>query len=507
MNGNALGDKLKSLRSSFSTPQLVMIGILTVATLIGTLAFVSWVSQPSYRVLSAGAPSDTNKAIVADLESKSIPYKLENGGSTILVRSSDLSRAKLDTVAGAGAAGQVAGLELFDKQGFTTSDFQQRVGYQRALQGEITRAILSISGIESATVQLALPPERLFSRDQQSVRASVLLGSVATISPSTVNSVVQLVAAAVPGLDPNDVTVTDTRGRVLANGSSGTSSEDRRVELTQSYELALAAKAEGMLAEVYGPGRVTVRVSAELNLDDRKIETTTYKQNSAVPIRKATTTESFTGAGGPLPEGTTGVEGGVAAGAAAGANNKYDRNELTEESVVDTNVETSTKAPGSIERLSAAAIIDQGLEPAPNPATIKSIISAAIGARDDRDTVVVETIAFDEETKAKNEEAAQAAVGAAKQAEGGMTAIFGYVRMGVGVVLLVLVLLFLRRGLRSSVETLDVPAAAAAPAAAGSRAIDLDADLPAELKLIDVRTDELATVLRSWVADRREVVR
>jgi flagellar M-ring protein FliF len=504
MDVEALRKRIDELRSSVTNAQLAMIGALSVIALVAVFWFYGWVSQPSYRVLSSGQTAEVTTQITDQLDKDGISYKLSNGGSTIMVKESDFDKAKVGVSTTPGAA-TIAGLELFDKQGFTTSEFQQRVDYQRALQGEITRAVLKFDGITSATVTLAIPEDRVFAKDSKPVRASVLVGSNATINSSTISSIVELVSAAVPGLDAANVTLTDTRGQVLSSSSGGPSGDDKRADQTSAYELALTAKAESMLAQVYGAGRVSVRVSADLDFDSKSTDVTTYDAASAVPVRKTTSVEVFTGSGAP-PNATAGVLGGTDSSTSSDAN-QYRKDDVSEESVVASSVEHTTTAPGGVKSLSAAAIVDSTLDPAPDPDAIKALISAAIGAKPDRDSIVVQSVAFDE--KAKSELAAAATVGASAAASPLLT----YIRMGVGGVVLLLVLLFLRKSLKTTSEPVAIPAEErpAARPAIDSTVFDLNEidarGIPSELRLLDADPDALANTLRSWVADRREVVR
>ena len=502
MDVDALRARLKGVRSSVTNGQFAILGLLTVIAAVAVMWFVSWINTPSYRVLAAGQTPEETNTIVEQLDTDGIPYKLSNGGTTVMVKEADLSKAKLGVSSVSGSA-TVAGLELFDKQGFTTSEFQQRVDYQRALQGELTRAILKMDGVRTATVQLAIPNDRLFKKDEQPVRASVLVGTVGNLQASAVSSIVELVSAAVPGLDAGNVTVTDTRGRVLSSGAMNPSNQDTRADRTQAYELALASKAESMLAQVYGPGRVTVRVTADLDFDAKSTERTTYDADNAVPVRRSTSTENYTGTGSP-PNGVVGIEG--ANGATATGNNTYTKEENAQETVVASSVEKTTTAPGSVRSLSAAAVVDKSIEPAPDPAAISTLIAAAIGAKNDRDTIVVQSMTFDESANAEDDAASGAASGAPSP-------LLNYVRTGVGVVVLLFVLLFLRKSLKTTVEPVEVPATMAA-ADDDDRpqtvyAIDeaLPVGVPRELKLIDAEPEALANALRSWVADRREVAR
>jgi flagellar M-ring protein FliF len=132
MDATQLRNKLDSVRRSFSTSQLVIIGVLVVVAGIGLLTFMKWVSQPSYSVLVAGASSEETSAVIEELDKAGIDYKLTGNGTTVMVQSGTLGDAKLK-IAGTDAGARTVGLELFDEQSFTSSDFQQRIGYQRAL--------------------------------------------------------------------------------------------------------------------------------------------------------------------------------------------------------------------------------------------------------------------------------------------------------------------------------------------------------------------------------------
>ena len=167
--------------------------------------------------------------------------------------------------------------------------------------------------------------------------------------------------------------------------------------------------------------------------------------------------------------------------------------------MVSSTVEKSTTAPGSIEHLSAAAIVDETLDPKPDPDQIQSLISAAIGIDRSRgDTVVVQTMKMPTE-----EEVVSAARTQAVEA----TPVFDYARIGVGAFVLLLVLFVLRRGLRTTSEVIDLTGERVATANAKSAATRGANGTPSELRLIDAEPAELANILRSWAGDRREVPR
>jgi flagellar M-ring protein FliF len=209
------GARASGYMRSFSGQQLAIIGVLGVLTLVAAFAFFSWISAPSSRVLATGlTPSEANE-MVETLNGAGISYELTDGGSTIVVPEASIADANL-ALAGAGiGTTSVVGYEIFDNQSFTTSDFQQQIGYQRAIQGELTRAIMAMEGIDYASVQLGMPADRLFTEDQQAVTAGILVEGD-RISEGTVEAIVQLASSSVPGLTAEEVTVTDTQARRAA---------------------------------------------------------------------------------------------------------------------------------------------------------------------------------------------------------------------------------------------------------------------------------------------------
>jgi len=269
--------------------------------------------------------------------------------------------------------------------------------------------------------------------------------------------------------------------------------------MTTQYELGLAAKAESMLAQAYGQDKVIVHVAAALNFDTKNTETTTYNSDKSAPVRSSETTESFKGSGSP-PGGAVGVEGSIADATATG-NNDYTHTEKTAETVVSSTVEKATTAPGTVERLSAAAIVDEALVPAPDPVQIQRLIAAAIGIDEKRgDTVVVQTM--------KMPTAGDSVVSAARTdpVTKAATPVFDYARIGVGAFVLLLVLFILRRGLRTTTETIDLTERIATSSDGSIAALNAG-NMPGELRLIDAEPAELANILRSWAGDRREVPR
>jgi len=539
---NAVKDRAARLTRALNPAQMIAVGLLAVVTLIGGMAFMRWASTPSYSVLFTGLDAKGAQSVVDKLKADKVPYKLADQGSAVLVPQAKVYELRLSLSAAGLPKGGKDGYELLDKQSFTTSDFTQKVDYQRAIEGELARTLMALDGVDDASVHLAVPQESLFTDNKQPTRASVLLKTSTDLSDDAVQSIVNLVSSAVPNLSPNDVTVADTAGRVLSSpGTSSGATSTRQMQQAGDYQRQLGSDASAMLAQVFGPGHAVVRVSAKLNFDETEKQTDTYAKGAPQVLNEQNATETFSGSGTP-PSGTLGVTGAPAA-TTTGANNSYTKNDSSKQYGADHTVETSKSAPGKVERLSAAVVLDASAQPVPPADKVEKLVGAALGIDPARgDTIVVDTIAFDSST-------AKAARAARARADGTAStdALLGYVRTAVGALALLLVLFFLSRGLKRRAEpvalpavgpgsvaaaiaaaqshaagalaagaadagTVHPPAVPAAPAAAGL-GLPVPAPAPAAvatadgedelLHLIDQQPEEMAVLLRSWLADRR----
>ena len=471
-----LPDRVRNDFSAFTIPQYLALGLMVVAVLILGMWFMQWSSAPSWEVVASGlAPADAS-AVSDDLSAEGIEHRLINGGTAIEVPSAAASDAQVaigDSGSGAGAGD---GYELLDEQGFLASSFSQRVNYQRAIEGELARTIMAMENVTSAIVHVAIPEDRLFSDDEPASRASVVVGG--RIDQGTVASIANIVGSAIPGLDPMNVTVADTAGRVL-NGGETDLSGDMQLQAEDLYEAQLELAAQSMLAAALGPGHAIVRVTADLNFDELEQETVTYDPDTSVTLRQQELDEAFTG-DNTVPLGTLGTAEEVTdAGELAGEDGSaYLRQETNSEFGVPTTRTVTRQAPGQIERLTVAVLVDQSVEPAPDPAQLSTLVSAAVGIDPERgDTIVVESLVFDE-VVLDDLEALPLTPAAAG---GGLEPMLGYAKTGAAVLGLLLALLALRKGMKTlapvSREPVDIdPAKLAELTAAAGDATTADAE-------------------------------
>ncbi len=249
-----------------------------------------------YAVLFAQLEQDDAAGIVAKLRELKVPYRVEGGGSTVEVPESKVAEVRMDLVTAGLPRGGGVGFESFDKLRLGATEFEQRVLYRRALEGELARTIGSLGAIQSARVHIVMPEKSVFVQRAEAASASVLLRlrSGRSLGPSEVRGIVSLTAAAVPGLIPDHIAVVTSDGQMLkkprAAGADGSSSADEdQTGEQRALEAQLEDRARSLLEKVVGPGHVDVRVTAEL--DPARVE---HVEDHYDPSRTALRSEEQT---------------------------------------------------------------------------------------------------------------------------------------------------------------------------------------------------------------------
>src|SRR4051812_11378695 len=301
---SALAGTLERARSTFSTISLgqkVVIGLLLAGLLLGGVFFFRWITAPTMAPLFSNLASSDASAIVDELNSSGVAYELADGGQTIMVAKDQVYDLRL-TMSGKGLpAGQDTGYALLDQQGITTSEFQQQVTYQRAIEGELEKTLEALKGVNTAVVHIAMPKDEVFVTDQGKPTASVLLDLAAgtSLTGEQITAVTNLVSSSIEGMDPSDVTVADSTGSVLsAAGQVTTAAGDQRSQMEQEYGNRLAANAQKILDQVLGPNHAVVSVRADLDLSQRQSTSETHSYNQGPPpVSESTSSETYNGNG------------------------------------------------------------------------------------------------------------------------------------------------------------------------------------------------------------------
>jgi flagellar M-ring protein FliF len=519
---------LRTTFTSFTLGQQVVAVIGGAAILLAAFLVFRWVSTPDYAPLYSNLAASDASAIVDELDSQGTPYKLANGGSTVMVPRDSVYATRI-SLSGQGLPEQSSGqgYSLLDNQDISTSEFQEQTDFKRAMEGELASTIEAVDGVTTAVVHLALPPAKVFADQQDPPTASVLIDTAAgsTFDAEQVQAIVHLVASSIDGLDPDNVTVADSSGKVLSSSDAGALGASTRDQQVTSFQQQTSQRIQSMLDRVLGPGNSTVQVTADLDFDKSVSESTTYGKNTRVPpLSSSSSSEKYNGpaGGGSSSTGVVGPDGQMDSfgGTGAGGKSSYVKESTTADNAIPTTVEHREKAPGSINSLHVGVVLDSAAAQTVNATDVQDLIAATVGINPSRgDTVQVSTMPFDRTAdKAAAAELAAAAKAAKTQRMWDLAR-----NAGIAVAILaVLLIAWLRSRKRSRrreqtttylVEQLRNDAAerqAAAVAIQHSPALEAlenadraSDDLRRELAdLADGQPEDVAALLRGWLVER-----
>ncbi len=413
-------------------------------------------AEPAYALLYANLEEADAGAVVERLREKQVPFKLERSGTQVWVPEASVHETRLALAAEGLPRGGGVGFEIFDEQRFGESEFAEQVKYHRALEGELSRTIGHLAGVESARVHLVLPQRNLFAADESQATASVVvkLRPGARLADERVRGVVHLVASSVRGLAPESVTVVDGDGRPLAGGEQA---EDelatRSLEVRRSYEHSKERAVQQLLDATLGPGVAVVRVAADMTFA-REERTEERFDPSTIATRSFQITEERNGAAGPTAEGVPGtpsnLPGGETPTTGTTGDDGLSRRSETRNYEVSKVTTRAIEPVGRVTRLDVAVVVDgtwtgagaqrrYRARPAEEITRIRTIVESAIGSQADRgDRVTVENVQFAAVPAVAGEPAADAIQVLAKQ--------YGlYAGIGLAALLALAVVLFVLR--------------------------------------------------------------
>ncbi len=353
------------------------LGVLALVGIIAAFFFMG--RQAEWRVLYSNLSDRDGGAIVAQLSQMNVPYKHTEGGMAIMVPADKVHDTRLRLASQGLPKGSVAGFELMESNRFGMTQFQERLTFQRGLEGELTRSIQSLSSVQSARVHLALPNQNGFFREQQKPSASVLL----TLHPgrvldrAQVAGIVHLVASSVPEMNPKAVSVIDDAGSLLSSNTDGPSqgADTQKLQYVQQMEQVYTRRILDMLEPLVGVGNVKAQVSADVDFSLVESTSEQHRPNQGGEpgaIRSQQTVEDGTGATAqpagvpgavtnqPPAVGQAPINGDPGQLGVAGAAEKAGA--MRRESVVNYEVDKTVKvvreASGQVRRLSAAVVIN-----------------------------------------------------------------------------------------------------------------------------------------------------
>jgi flagellar M-ring protein FliF len=341
----------------------VMAGVAAVLTAF-FLYIAGAITEPPKTILFSGLDPRDAAAVTAKLDAMAVKYDAKEDGNTILVPADQVTKLRMalaqDNLPAAGV-----GYEIFDKSdAFGTTAFVQNINRLRALEGELARSIQTIDGIESARVHLVIPERQIFSRDDQTPSASVVIKTRAVMAHGQVQAIQHLVAAAVASLTPDHVAIVDDRGNLLAGGDDKTgdgASDANEDQSTNDFEERLRQRIESILASVVGPGHVRVQVSADMNYNHTNTTEEKYDPDSKV-VRSTQTVEQnasdATGGGSAAVSVANALPGQASNSGGDAGKSTSGRTEETTNYEISKTVTTSSQDGGDVKKLSVAVVVD-----------------------------------------------------------------------------------------------------------------------------------------------------
>jgi flagellar M-ring protein FliF len=521
-----LRDQGKRFVDGFTPGQKAMTILGVLAIVLAGMAFSKWSSTTDYAPLYTNLSGADAGKVTASLDSAGVKWKLADGGASVLVPSDQVYKQRV-ALSAKGLPGSADGLALLDKEGITASEFVQRVDYQRAMQGELEKTIAAIDGISSVTVNLTIPPDQVFAGatvDKPSAAVLVAPAGGTQLSGDAVQAIVNLVASSIPNMTTDAVTVADTNGTVLnAPGMDLTSG--RSLQQQSAFDTSLGAAVSTFLNTALGPNHADVHVQSDLNFDQQKSTSITNRlpagSGTPIPSQQSTSSEKLTQPATGGVNGVLGVTQGAPGAAGGNGTTNYSKTTNQTSNAVDQVQTDVQQAPGKINRLSVAVLLDSSAVKPSEVANWTKQIQAAVGYDKTRgDVVQVTTVPF---SKAAQQAAKdQLKAGGSSSGQGQM---LDLVRNIVTLLIIALVLFFAWRAIKKAESNrvpLRVPLDLRELEASDTRALEAPGSVPRlEMErralqpasdpgmdgdltdLIEQQPDEVAQTLRSWLADRR----
>lgn len=374
-------------------------GVVISVVCLGRIAM-----QPAYAPLFTGLESKEAGMIAENLKTMKVPYQITDQGKTIMVPERQVYEVR-NQLAGSGAlSSSIIGFELFDQSKFGQTDFEQQVGYQRALQGELSRTVVQLDGVEQAWVHLVLPEKSVFLSEQGTPSASVALKleSGALLKPEQIQGICDLFVGSVAGLEPDNVHIIDTEGNILSDnlepsdpGAVITRMALEQMAAKREYEKELEKRVQQMLAQIIGLNNAVAMVTADLDFDQKHTNSSIASNPDELKVSEYSVAESGTGTDGG---GVVGTDSNVTTTPFVRdpGSSSYTKEEHTVNYQVSTLEESVVNAPGSVKRLSASVVINETAVPL-GVHDIQTVVGAAIGYNQDRgDQIHVTSMAFED---------------------------------------------------------------------------------------------------------------
>ena len=341
---------------------IIYTGVIFILAVFVGLIFV--VFNKDYGVLFSDLEANDANSIITELDNRKIKYKIEEGGRKILVEKDKVHEIRLKIVGTVPALTGGVGFEIFDKDDFGTTEFAQKINYQRALQGELARTIMALDEVKFARVHLVLPTSSLFKRQKSESRASItlMLKQNKQLSPQQVAGIQKLVASSTPGLSADKVTILDQKGVTLMDNETDQENilaVSKKLQRKREIEEYLMQKAQAVLDQTFSGNKAYVSIDVALNFNN--VKTTRQQVIPSVEKDSNISRKKEVKINGVKKEKSDST-----------------RSTVEVDYALSREIEEIISTPGSISKISVAIVAPHGLEK-DQLEYVKTIVANAVG--------------------------------------------------------------------------------------------------------------------------------
>ena len=362
-----MNDKLiqfLNLLRSLPLSKKVSLALVSALVIVGFALMFIWANQVTYQVLFNDLSPEDAGAIVTKLRERNISHKIEGNGTIVMVPSEKVHEMRLALAGDGLPKGGNVGFEIFDHTDFRTTKFVQELNYRRALQGELARTIDQFKQVSGSRVFIVLPRESLFIEESRPASASIQLDLSSNLPPAKLAAIVHLVSSAVEGLEPEQVTVVDTKGRVIFKGGNRADTtslllSDAQLDYTRKVENDIKKNVQSMLEGIVGIGKAIVRVNAAIDFNKTTLSEEEYDPfATAVRSKRDISEFTETSEGSVKPAASLINERRGVVPPETGGQRTRTKKDVATNYEINKITKTILKPAGSIQHLSVAAVID-----------------------------------------------------------------------------------------------------------------------------------------------------
>jgi flagellar M-ring protein FliF len=372
MPSNEFQNQVVKFLMSLSVGKKITLTLLVVGTIIGLTGIMMWAGKPNFQVLYSNLSSEDAGVILSKLKDRKTPYQISSDGKSILVPRENIYETRLNLASEGLPQGGGVGFEIFDNTKLGVTEFVQKINYQRALQGELSRTINKFEAVESSRVHIVMPTRSVFVEEDKPATASVSLKLIQgrSLTKAEVKGIVHLLSSSVSGLPPQNITVVNNYGQMISGFMNrndqglGQITSDQ-LKFQDTVERNLEKRLETMLEEALGSEKAIVRVSC--SFDFRKQEKTEERFSPNNVVRSEQVLKEISNEVQNMPAGMPGVVANITPGGLSGAGKvrnqgkkepKFQKEDKTINYEVSKIVSHTVEPSGVVTKLAVAVLID-----------------------------------------------------------------------------------------------------------------------------------------------------